>query len=59
MTKDHLMLLDADEHLRTVYKENVQDIIIFAKKHNLIVNCATSDITIFLEDKFGNSIELT
>ena len=53
------MLLDADEHLRTVYKENVQDIIIFAKKHNLIVNCATSDITIFLEDKFGNSIELT
>ena len=56
MTKDRLKLLDQDEHLRKTYEKRHINSLLFCDKHNLILDLATSDVVMYLEDKQGNSI---
>ena len=58
MTKDNLKMLDTDEIMREIMTENLHDLIQVAKKYDLIINIASSDVTIFITDVYGNEIEL-
>lgn len=56
VVKNNLKLLDMDEHLRPRFENLYLKLISFAAEFDLIVDCSSSDVVVFLEDKNGNSI---
>lgn len=56
MIKNNLELLDMDEHLRPKMTTAYAEIISYAQKLGLIVDCATSDVVTYLKDQYGNSV---
>lgn len=56
MTKNNLKLLDQDEHLRPQMTKAHAGLIEFAQQYDLIVDCATSDVVVYLEDELGDRI---
>ena len=58
MTKDNLKLLDMDEHLRKAHENRLAEELKFCKAFDLILDLATSDVCMYLEDQQGNSIGL-
>lgn len=58
MTKDNLKMLDMDEHLRELRTKHLQELIEVAKKCDLTVDIATSDVVIYVTDKWGGEIAI-
>ncbi len=60
MTKNHIKLLDMDEHQRSVReaiaKEHMEDILAVCERFDLTLDLASSDAVMFLEDSRGNNI---
>lgn len=61
-TKTRLMLLDVDERtdpgLRARTADQHKDLLTFCAAHDLVLDCATSDHTMYLVDRFGGHIAL-
>ena len=59
-TKNNIRLLDMDEDKREAREAGIpQDMKDFAKKYDIIIDLATSDVCIYLEDNLGDSICLS
>jgi hypothetical protein len=58
MTKDNVKMMDMDEDLRDFRTQHIQDLIAVAKRYDLIVDIATSDVCIYVTDKWGGEITI-
>ena len=58
MEKNNILLLDIDESSREVRENTLQEIVDFCRKHDLILDLATSDVVMFIRDKFGGEITI-
>lgn len=56
MTRDHLKLLDMDEHLREMHTNLHRELLEFCRRYDLILDLATSDVVVYIIDKTGASI---
>jgi len=56
MIKDNLKLLDMDEGSRYFFERVHKDLINVAKDYGFIVDLATSDVCVRLDNKYGSSI---
>jgi len=56
MTKDNFKLLDLDENIRDTRTKEVQHLIDACEVLDLILDCATSDVVCYVENKWGESI---
>lgn len=56
MTKNNLKLLDMDEKHRPSFEILHYDLIQVAKKYGFIVDLASSDVVVYLENQYGDYI---
>jgi len=56
MRKGNLALLDCDEHRRQMYEEIHSNLLAVAKEYNFIVDLATSDVVMYLENAWEESM---
>lgn len=54
MTKDNLKLLDQDEGMRDSYAMIHDELLQVAKKYGFIVDLASSDVVVYLENLYGD-----
>lgn len=59
MTKNNLKLLDCDEHNRNYFERVHADLIAVAKDYDFVVDLATSDVVIYVDNQHGESFALT
>ena len=57
-TKNHLKILDIDEEkgIREKMEKYHTDILKFCRKYDLVLDCATSDNVLYLEDGLGGMV---
>lgn len=57
-TKNHLKLLDMDEGkgIRKEMEVRHKEILDFCKKYDLTLDCATSDVSMYIEDDLGGIV---
>lgn len=57
MTKDNIKMLDMDEHQREIREACLpDDIVAFCRKYDLILDIASSDVVIYIQDQNGGEI---
>lgn len=56
MTKNNFRLLDMDENDRKVREKQMKKLIETCKVLDLTLDCATSDVVLFVENSKGESI---
>lgn len=56
--KNNLKLLDMDEYLREHHSNQHEELLAFCNKYDLILDLASSDVCMYLEDNNGNCIGL-
>ena len=56
MLKDNLKLLDIDEPIREIHTAAHQELLTVCKKYGLTLDLASSDVVMYIEDKYGNYI---
>ena len=60
MIKDNIKMMDIDEHQRTMRISLLpEDIVQFCQDYDLTLDIATSDVVIYIQDKWGGEIAIS
>ena len=58
MLKDNVKMLDMDEHQRAMRESLISDLVAVARNYGLVVDLATSDNVMYVQDKWGGEIAI-